>query len=153
MFNHTYNPNRVTQTEGFAPITPGEYQVEIAQVTEKISRKTGANMLELKLKITAAMDAANQKFVGRQLFYYLIEDDQYLDDKLNGLFKSCGREVPPVINNGAVFVGLLGKVKTKLEAYNGEQRASVVYWIRPKPGETPPPPAAEPKNSADDIPF
>ena len=149
MFNHTYNASGV-ETAGPAPIPEGEYTVTIEQVTEKISRKTGADMLELKLKIVGA-EPANQKFVGRTLFYYLL-DDQYLDQKLYDLFTACSKPIPAQVT-GKEFLNLCGRIKTKLEPYNGEQRASVRYWCRPKPGEKPPSPPAAPKNSADDIPF
>jgi len=148
MFNHKYNASSV-ETEGPAPIPEGEYTVVVDQVTEKVSRKTGADMLEIKLKIVGA-EPANQKFVNRTLNYYLL-DDAYLDQKLYDMFTSCSKPIPAQVT-GKEFLNLCGRIRTKLETYNGEQLASVRYWCRPKPGEAPVEPP-KPKNSADDIPF
>ena len=148
MFNHTYNANTVN-TEGPAPIPEGEYTVVVDSVTDKVSRKTGADMLEIKLKI---VDAApeQKKFIGRTLFYYLI-DDQYLDQKLYDMFTACSMPIPNQVT-GKAFLGLCGRIRTKLDTYNGEQRASVRYWCRPRPGEAPVEPP-KPTNPADDIDF
>ena len=115
MFNHTYNANTVN-TEGPAPIPEGEYTVVVDSVTDKVSRKTGADMLEIKLKI---VDAApeQKKFIGRTLFYYLI-DDQYLDQKLYDMFTSCSRPMPNQVT-GKAFLVLCGRIRTKLDTYNG----------------------------------
>ena len=121
------------------------------RTAEKISRKSGADMVELKLKIIDARDAANKKFVGRTMFYYIV-NDQYVMNKISEVFESAAQQIPKQVNAKS-FLGLVGAVKTKLETYNNEQRASVAYWCRPRPGETPPAPPAAPKNSADDIDF
>ena len=149
-FNVTFDASRVTERP-FEAITPGEYTVVVDETAEKISRKSGADMVELKLKITGAREEALKKFTGRVLFYYIV-NDQYVMDKIQQIYESAGVPVPKQINARS-FLGLAGTVKTKLESYNGEQRASVSYWCRPKPGEKPPSPPAAPKNSADDIPF
>lgn len=149
-FNVTFDSSRVSERPDLAPITPGEYIVNVAETAEKIARKSGKDMVECKLKVVDARDAANKKFVGRVLYYYIV-NDEYVMDKIAEMFESCSVPVPKQVNVRS-FLGLTGTVKTKLEAYNGEQRASVAYWCRPKPGEAPVTPPA-PKNSADDIPF
>ncbi len=149
MFNHKYNSSTVS-TEGPAPIPEGEYTVVVDVVSEKVSRKTGADMLELKLKVVDASTDELKKFIGRTLYYYLL-DDQYLDQKIYDVFTSCSVPIPAQVT-GKAFMGLCGRVKTKLDTYNGEQRASVRYWIKPRPGEAPVEPP-KPKNDADDIPF
>jgi len=150
-FNVTFDASRVSERPAFDPITPGEYTVNVEETAEKISRKSGSDMVEMKLKIIDAKDDVNKKFVGRILFYYIVNDARVMD-KIQEVFESAAQPVPKQINARS-FVGLVGAVKTKLEAYNGEQRASVAYWCRPKPGEKRPAPPAAPKNSADDIPF
>lgn len=150
-FNVSFDASRVSDRPTFEPITPGEYIVNVEETAEKISRKSGADMVELKLKIIDARDAANKKFVGRTLFYYIVNDQRVMD-KISEVFESAAQQIPKQVNAKS-FLSLTGTVKTKLEAYNGEQRASVAYWCRPRSGETPPAPPAAPKNSADDIPF
>ena len=147
MFNHTYNFQSVN-TEGPGAPAAGVYTVEVVQVTDKVSQKSGKDMLEIKLKIVDAAEEANKKFLGRFLFYYLV-DGPDVDQKIFDIFTACFKPIPPQLT-GQNFINLRGKVKTKVDTYNGEQRASVNYWCRPKPGETPP---EGPKNPADDIPF
>lgn len=150
MFNHSYNMHAVDTTNPEAP-NAGKYTVVVDVVSDKISRKSGADMLELKLKIKDAEDEANKKFIGRSLFYYIV-DDQYADQKIYDIFSACGKPIPNQLT-GKTFVGLTGKVMVKNEMYNGEKRAGINYWIRPKPGEQPPEPPKPPKNDADDVPF
>lgn len=149
MFNHTYNASQV-ETE-VVPTAAGRYTVIIDQVAEKISKNSGKDMLELKLKIIAAEAPEHKRFVGRVLYVYIV-DDQYADQKIYDIFTSAGKQVPATVD-GKAFVGLVGRVATKLENYNGEPRASVNYWIKPKPGEPPPEQPKPPANSADDVPF
>lgn len=149
MFNHKYNASNV-ETE-VVPTPAGKFTVIIDEVTEKVSRKSGADMLEMKLKITAAEAPEHKRFVGRVLYYYLL-DDQYVDQKIFDICTSCFQPVPDIVD-GKYFVGFVGRVATKVETYQGEPRTSVNYWIRPKPGEQPPEPPKPPKNDADDVPF
>ena len=79
MFNHTYNASQV-ETE-VVPTAAGRYTVIIDQVAEKISKNSGKDMLELKLKITAAEAPEHKRFVGRVLYVYIV-DDQYADQIL-----------------------------------------------------------------------
>ena len=149
MFNHKDSSTNV-ETE-VVPIAAGRYTVVVDEVAEKVSRKSGADMLELKLKITAAEAEEHKRFVGRVLYFYLL-DDQYADQKIYDIFTSCFKPVPETVD-GKSFVGLVGRVATKVEMYNGEPRTSVNYWIRPKPDEQPPEPPKPPKNDADDVPL
>ena len=149
MFNHTYNASQV-ETE-VAPTAAGRYTVIIDEVKEKISKNSGKDMLELKLKITAAESPEHKRFVNRTLYVYIV-DDQYADQKIYDIFSSAGKPVPATVD-GKAFVGLVGRVATKLEMFDGKPRASVNYWIKPKPGEQPPEQPKPPANSADDVPF
>lgn len=149
MFNHKYSSANV-ETE-VVPTAAGKYTVAVDAVTEKVSRKSGADMLELKLKIIDAEAQEHKRFVGRSLYLYII-DDQYADQKIYDIFTACFKPVPETVD-GKAFLGLVGRVATKVEMYNGEPRASVNYWIKPKPGEQPPEPPKPPKNDADDVPF
>lgn len=149
MFNHQYNMHSVDTSSAEAPAA-GKYTVVVDVVTDKISRTSGKDMLELKLKIVDAEDETNKKFKGRSLYYYIV-DDQYADQKIYDVFSACGKPIPNQIT-GNLFTNLTGKVMVKNETYNGEKRATVNYWIRLAPGEAAPAPA-ETKNPADDLAF
>lgn len=143
-FNRTYNPNNVDTDRGNPPALPvGEYTVQITKSTDKISKASGKEMIELELEVIQPT-----QYAGRKLWVYIV-DDQYADQKIYDIFKSAGKPVPQQVHSG-VFLNLVGKVKTKQQQYNDETRAEVNYWIPKKDGEAA---AAPDKPKTDDIPF
>ena len=90
MFNHTYNSSQV-ETE-VVPTAAGRYTVIIDEVKEKISKNSGKDMLELKLKIIAAEAPEHKRFVNRTRYVYIV-DDQYADQKIYDIFTSAGKPV------------------------------------------------------------
>ena len=144
-FNHTYNPQNIeTDTRTAIRSLPvGEYTVQIAKSTDRISKKSGKDMIELELEIIAPTD-----FAGRKLWVYIV-DDEFADQKIYDIFRSAGKPVPRQVHSG-VFPNLVGKVKTKQRQYNGETRAEVNYWIPAKKNEAS---ANAAGVKTDDIPF
>ena len=150
-FNRTYNAGNVDQSHSYAAIPAGEYNVRIVVSEDRVSKSSGKDMIALELEII------DGPFSGRKLFQYIV-DDQYADQKIYDICQSCRKEIPQTITS-AVFRGLTGRVKTKQSFYNGEPKAEINYWIRPKGDAAPHPPvdpamgpdAAAPQ--ADDIPF
>lgn len=140
-FSHTYNSQNVDGDKGgkLKPILAGEYPVRIVKSEDAVSQKTGKDMIRLELEIM------QEPYRGRKLFQYIV-DDQYADQKIHDILTSCRKDIPATVTSGTFF-GLVGKVKTKATVYNGEQRAEVHYWIRPKAGE------AAPSNAKDGLPF
>ena len=149
-FNHTYNQNNVeTDRGGNPPALPaGEYTVQIVKSTDRISQKSGKDMIELELEVIQPT-----QYAGRKLWVYIV-DDQYADQKIYDIFRSAGKPVPQQVHSG-VFLNLVGKVKTKQRVYNGETRSEVNYWIPKKiDADTAAAVAAEVAGvKTDDIPF
>jgi len=131
-FNRTYNSNNVDQSHSFTAIPAGEYNVRVAVSEDRVSKTSGKDMIALELEII------DGPFSGRKLFYYIV-DDQYADQKIFDICQSCRKEIPATITS-AVFRGLTGRVKTKQSFYNGEPKAEINYWIRPKGNAAPHPP-------------
>lgn len=141
-FNRTYNQQNVQTERGngdFAPLPAGEYNVQIAEATDKVSKSSGKDMIELTLEV---IDTG--AYAGRKLWVYIV-DDQYADQKIYDIFRSAGKSIPPQITR-ASFLNLVGRVKTKQRSFNGEIKAEVNYWIPKKD-------AAAATDKSNDIPF
>lgn len=151
MFNRPLNRSNIEMAQQERILPAGEYDVLIKEVNDKVSQSSGKDMIELILEIL------NEPHKGKTLRYYII-DDIYADEKAVNIMASCGREAPRGINSNIFRGGLIGKVKTKQETYNGELKASVNYWITRKGGQvaqtTPAQPPVQPQSDfSDDIPF
>lgn len=149
-FGHTYNQQNVDTNRGKIFIPAGDYDVQIVNVTDEVSRSSGRDQIKLEIQVISG------PCKGGKLFYYIV-DDQYADQKIWEVLTACRRQIPPQVTSNAFRGGLTGRLRVKNEMYNGEQRSSVNYWLRPKPGESAPAPgnqtapAAEP--NPDDVPF
>lgn len=142
-FSRTYNPANVSAGNEYKPIPAGEYPVRITAAEDAVSKTSGSDMIKLELLIL------DGEFKGRKLWQYIV-DDRYADQKVFDIMTSCGKQIPQQITS-SVFLNLCGRVKTKSRVYQGEERAEVNYWIRPKPGT---PAVADTTHTApDDIPF
>ena len=148
-FNRTYNQSKVDVNhvgKDIEPLPVGEYTVQVTRATDKISQ-AGNDMIELELSVIAPIDFKNYK-----LWVYIV-DNEYADQKVYEIFRSCGKPVPAQIARAA-FIDLVGRVKTKRRRYDGEIKAEVNYWIPAEEGELPPAPTAPTENPVpDDIPF
>lgn len=148
-FGRTYNASNVDPNKGHIAIPAGDYDVQIAEIADKVSKTSGKDMIELVLRIV------NGPCSGGKLYYY-ITDDQYADQKVYDIMTSCRRQVPQQITSNAFRGGLVGRVRVKVEQYNGQSRPSVDFWLRPKPGSAPAPaqPAQNlPPANPNDVPF
>ena len=146
-FSRKYNESNVTD-RGPRVLPTGRYRVRVAEVQDKISRTSGKDMIELTLEV------ADGQYRGSRLWVYIV-DDQYADQRIHDIFESCGQKVPEVVTS-ASFRGLTGEVQTRLREYNGETKAEVNYWVRPRPGAGAAAPQSQGAGSpaaADDIPF
>ena len=150
MFNRPLNRANIEMAQQERILPAGEYDVLIKEVNDKVSQSSGKDMIELILEIL------NEPHKGKTLRYYII-DDIYADEKAVNIMASCGREAPRGINSNIFRGGLIGKVKTKQETYNGELKASVNYWITRKGGQvaqtTPAQPPQTQYNPNDQVPF
>ena len=147
-FNRVYNSQNVQQQPTFQPLPAGEYPVKIVEAADKVS-KSCKDMIELKVEV------ASGPHKGARLYYYIV-DDQYADQRIYDVLSSCGIVPIPRQINSATFRGLSGRVKTKLEMYNGEQRPAIHYWMKPAPGTLSTPPPADtntPSTNPNDVPF
>lgn len=152
-FNRAVNQANIDmERKGTYSVIPvGEYRVQIVQSTDAISQSSGKDMIKLELEIL------DGQFKGRKIWQNIV-DNQYADQTVYEIYRSCGLQIPKSINS-AMFRNLVGKIKTKIREYNGSQNAEVNYWVKPKSGEVPasapaPVQSAAPANEdPDDIPF
>ena len=149
-FGRTYNSSNVDTSRGRMVIPAGDYDVQIVTVTDEVSRSSGRDQIKLELKIVSGPCS------GGKLYYY-ITDDQYADQRIWEVLTSCRKEIPPQVTSNTFRGGLKGRVRVKVEQYNGEPRPQVNYWMRPKPGEYAPAPVNQTAPAAipnpDDVPF
>lgn len=149
-FGHTYNQQNVDTNRGKIFIPAGEYDVQIVNVTDEVSRSSGRDQIKLEIQVISG------PCKGGKLFYYIV-DDQYADQKIWEVLTACRRQIPPQITSNTFRGGLTGRLRVKNETYNGEQRSSVNYWLRPKPGESATAPvnqtAPAAETNPDDVPF
>lgn len=149
-FGHTYNQQNVDPNRGKIFIPAGDYDVQIVNVTDEVSRSSGRDQIKLEIQVISG------PCKGGKLFYYIV-DDQYADQKIWEVLTACRRQIPPQVTSNTFRGGLTGRLRVKNEVYNGEQRSSVNYWLRPKPGESATAPVNQTVPAAetnpDDVPF
>jgi len=144
--------NASTPTERPDHVEPGDYQVEVTDAIETVS-KTGHEMIELKLKTS----------VGSYLYDFLVFIPSAFW-KIDSFRAATGEEVSPEEDVEIIaddLIGRTGKVRLTVEEYNGKKRNKVAAWLTQKADRMPAKstsvakPAAQPQlnNSDDDIPF
>jgi len=142
-----------TPTERPDHVEPGDYEVEIVDAVETLS-KSGHEMIELKLKTSA----------GSYLYDFLVFiPNAYW--KIDSFRAATGEAVTPDEEteiSADDLVGRTGTARLVIEEYNGKKRNKVVAWLTPKPERTPakvapiakPATQFQPKSiEDDDIPF
>ncbi len=146
----TYNAS--TPTERPDHVEPGDYEVEVVDAVETVS-KTGHEMIELKLKTS----------VGSYLYDFLV----FIPNafwKIDSFRAATGEEVAPeddVEITGDDLIGRTGTVRLIVEEYNGKKRNKVAAWLTQRTGSkpaatpaAPPPTKPQPQSDEDDnIPF
>lgn len=149
-----YNPNERKEME-FTVIPPGKYRVQITEARPEASKNTGADMIVLECTILTG-----QKGAGSKLWDYLVAGEWFAT-KAGQVLESVGirsdaeTEVTPEL-----LYQRVGMVQTKVENFNGRERAKIAYWVKSNGAHEAAPsdqPADRPHpdqvTSEDDIPF
>jgi len=147
----SYTASTPTERPDF--VDPGDYQVEVIDAVETIS-KGGHEMIELKLRTSA----------GSYLYDFLV----FIPNafwKIDAFRAATGEAVTPeddVEITGDDLIGRTGTARLIVEEYNGKKRNKVASWLTRKAGHMPakPTPAAKPaaqpqpqSDEDDNIPF
>jgi hypothetical protein len=128
----SYTASTPTERPDF--VDPGDYQVEVIDAIETVS-KTGHEMIELKLRTSP----------GSYLYDFLV----FIPNafwKIDSFRAATGEVVSPeedVEITADDLIGRNGKARLSVEEYNGKKRNKVTAWLPDKPGES-----ASPKSAA-----
>jgi hypothetical protein len=115
------------QSERGTPPPPGEYFVRIADVERKISKGSGAEYLNLKLRIFGG-EHDNSTF-----FDTLSLQDKALWKLSDCCFSLGQTEAFDTDSDQAIrdaMVGKVGKARCNWEEYEGQQRLRVKSWLK-----------------------
>jgi hypothetical protein len=146
----SYTASTPTERPDF--VDPGDYQVEVIDAIETVS-KTGHEMIELKLRTSA----------GSYLYDFLV----FIPNafwKIDSFRAATGEEVTPeddVEITADDLIGRTGTTRLIVEEYNGKKRNKVAAWLTQRTGSKPaatpaatPPTKPQPQSDEDDnIPF
>ena len=115
-----FDPSQYSE-KNFEIIPVGDYRARIADVVEKTfsSGKQG-------YEITLDINGYNSK-----MWFYLVLDPSNVaqtNQRIGDFFNSFG-VTNYALGTGKQWVGLVGAVRVKHEAYNGENRAKIAYCI------------------------
>ena len=145
----SYNAN--TPTERPDHVEPGDYEVEVVDAIETLS-KSNHEMIELKLRTEA----------GSYLYDYLVFIPSAFW-KIDAFRAATGESVTPEQDVEIVaddLIGRTGTARLTVEEYNGRKRNKVAAWIQPCGGrqQAAKTHAAKPASATraaddDDIPF
>lgn len=146
-----FNKNEYQEDkEHYTLIPVGEHIVRIAEAQEKISKSSGNNMIEL------VCQPVDEKIKGK-LWAYIV-DNEKAAQKIGEILNSCGvptSQIPETIT-AKTFLGKVGRVKVRHVNKNGEPKAEINYWIKPKAGEVAPTqntPESEDDPNPEKVPF
>lgn len=136
-------PSYTSSTPSERPdfVEPGDYQVEIIDAIETVS-KGGHDMIELKLKTSA----------GSYLYDFLVFIPTAFW-KIDSFRAATGEDVKPdqdVEISTDHVIGRTGTVRLTVEEYNGKKRNKVAAWIV---GTTKPSAQPQPVRRSDNEPF
>ena len=136
-------PSYTSSTPSERPefVEPGDYQVEVIDAIETIS-KGGHDMIELKLKTSA----------GSYLYDFLVFIPTAFW-KIDSFRAATGEDVKPdqdVEISADHVIGRTGTARLTVEEYNGKKRNKVAAWIV---GNTKPSAQPQPVRRSDNEPF
>ena len=136
-------PSYTSSTPSERPdfVEPGDYQVEIIDAIETVS-KGGHDMIELKLKTSA----------GSYLYDFLVFIPTAFW-KIDSFRAATGEDVKPdqdVEISTDHVIGRTGTARLTVEEYNGKKRNKVAAWIV---GTTKPSAQPQPARRSDNEPF
>lgn len=120
MANWSFDPSQYSE-KNFEIIPQGDYRARIADVVER-KFSTGNEGYEITLDI----NGYNSK-----LWFYLVLDKSNVaqtNQRIGDFFNSFGI-TNPAMGTGKQWIGAVGAVRVKHEAYNGDNRAKVAYCI------------------------
>lgn len=156
MANWSFDPSQYSE-KNFEIIPQGDYRARIADVVER-KFSTGNEGYEITLDI----NGYNSK-----LWFYLVLDKSNVaqtNQRIGDFFNSFGI-TNPAMGTGKQWIGAVGAVRVKHEAYNGDNRAKVAYcinrarqdklpaWKNNTAGTTPTAAPAGQVELPDDLPF
>jgi hypothetical protein len=146
--------NASTPTERPDHVEPGDYEVEVIDAIETVS-KTGHEMIELKLRTSA----------GSILYDFLV----FIPNafwKIDAFRAATGEAVTPAEDVEIIaddLIGRTGTARLTVEEFKGKKRNKVASWLTRRAGTKPAPRAAsaakptaqpQPETEEDDnIPF
>lgn len=120
MANWTFDPSQYSE-KNFEIIPVGDYRARIEDVVEK-KFSSGNEGYEITLAING--------YSSRMWFYLVLDKSNVAqtNQRIGDFFNSFGI-TNPAMGTGKQWVGSVGAVRVKHEAYNGENRAKIAYCI------------------------
>lgn len=118
-----FNPNEYTEQE-FKPIPAGDHRVRINDVVEKRFR-SGNDGYEITLDVSG---------YGSKLWFYLVldaSDTKKTNQRIGQFFESFGI-TDYDMSHFRGWIGKIGGVRVKMDAYNGEERPKVAFVLARK---------------------
>jgi hypothetical protein len=118
--NWTFDPSQYSE-KNFEVIPVGDYRARIEDVVEK-RFSSGNEGYEITLAING--------FSSRMWMYLVLDKSNVAqtNQRIGDFFNSFGI-TNPAMGTGKQWVGSVGAVRVKHEAYNGENRAKIAYCI------------------------
>jgi hypothetical protein len=115
-----FDPNAY-EPKTFETIPVGRHRVRIEEITEKVSKTSGKDMVEIKLQVSG---------YSSRLFIYIVENE-YANQNIGQILESTDM-MDTIRQEGfhwSKLKGQIGGVQVKHENYEGEPRAKVAYWL------------------------
>lgn len=111
----------------FKPLAVGKYRLRIKNAEKAVSNNSGNDMLI----ITFEVSGSNQTLI--HYIPFLSDRPQITNRMLTAFFDSFGIDGN---FNLTSWIGKCGGCQTKMETYNGEDRAKIAYFLNKKQQES-----------------
>ena len=111
----------------FKPLQVGKYRLRIKNAEKAVSNNSGNDMLI----ITFEVSGSNQTLI--HYIPFLSDRPQITNRMLTSFFDSFGIDGN---FNLSSWIGKCGGCQTKMETYNGEDRAKIAYFLNKKQQES-----------------
>ena len=119
-----YNPKNRKEADFSVP-PPGKYRVQITEARPEASKSTGADMIVLECTILPGQAGA-----GSKLWDYLV-DGEWFATKAGQVLESVGIRADAETDvTPELLYQRVGVVQTKVENFNGRERAKIAYWCK-----------------------